>query len=134
MESSKKEEAPEEPKNEPAEPVEIEKKEEPAVGRITVNKWEKRSSLTMEEIEMRIDEISMGRNPSDGLRALYEAKYGEELEPPAELVQFTMPETSGSEDSEVPDTPEEAEPAESQAIVETERKKGFFKSVFKKKG
>lgn len=133
IKSSKKEEVREEPKSEPAAPVEAEEKTEPVVGRITVNQWKKRSSLTTEEIEERIDEISLGRNPSDGLKALYEAKYGEELEPPTELVQFTIPGGSESDDP-VSDIPDEQEPSESQAIVETGKKKGFFKSVFKKKG
>jgi hypothetical protein len=137
IKSSKKEDAAEEPKSVSAEPVEAEPEEvkKTPIARIKVNQWEKRSSLTMEEIEMRIDEISLGRNPSDGLKALYEAKYGEELEPPAELVQFTMPEDSSSDSTDyvVPEDNVE-EPEESQAIVETGKKKSFFKSVFKKKG
>ncbi|MGA1821829.1 MAG: hypothetical protein ACMUIG_04820 [Thermoplasmatota archaeon] len=136
IKSSKKEEPAEEPKAEPVEtvePVEIEKGEKSSPGRISVNSWEKRSSLTVEEIEMRIDELALGRNPSDGLRALYEAKFGEELEPPTELVHFTMPEEPESDNTEYAGT-EEEEPSESQEIVETEKKKGFLKSVFKKRG
>lgn len=56
--------------------------------KITYTSWKKRSSLTMEEIEDRIDTLSFGGKPSDSLRKLYQEKYGEDLMPPENLLPF----------------------------------------------
>lgn len=50
--------------------------------------WKRRSSLTMEEIEKRIDLLSLGSRPSETLQMLYEKRYGEQLEPPQDIVVF----------------------------------------------
>ncbi|MFW3146193.1 MAG: hypothetical protein ACMUIE_05225 [Thermoplasmatota archaeon] len=55
---------------------------------VTYAPWRKRSQMTIEEIESRVDSLSLSRTPSDSLRKLYHEKYGEDLAPPEELVPF----------------------------------------------
>jgi len=62
--------------------------------------WKKRSSLTIEEIEKRIDLLSLGSRPSETLQMLYEKRYGEQLEPPQDIVVFHESETDVPEREE----------------------------------
>jgi len=59
---------------------------------IVYNPWKKRSSLTIEEIEKRVDTLSPGRSTSDKLKKLYESRFGEELAPPGDLIPFSRAE------------------------------------------
>ena len=126
-----KEETPE--KAEPVETKEEEiREEEPEEERsIKVNPWRKRSQLTIDEIEGRVDELSLGGKPSDGLRRLYQEKYGEDLESPAEdplLIPFQADEEGDQEEETINEDAEDSpEPEE-----ENGSRKGFLKSMFGK--
>lgn len=54
---------------------------------ISYKPWSKRSSMTIEEIERKVDHLSFGSS-SDTLKKLYQSRYGEELPPPDDLVPF----------------------------------------------
>ena len=99
---------------------------------VKVNPWKKKSQLTIEEIESRVDELSLGGRPSDGLRKLYQEKYGEELESPEQddtLLPYQFEDESETE-TEMPPEEESDETEESQEGKKP--KKGIFKSVFGK--
>lgn len=55
---------------------------------VSYKPWSKRSSLTIEEIERKVDLLSIGSSSSDTLKKLYQSRYGEELPPPDDLVPF----------------------------------------------
>jgi hypothetical protein len=78
-------------KDEEEKPSEAPKKEEdkkPERSPIAYKAWNKRSSLTIEEIEKSIDTLSPGRSTSEKLKKLYESRFGEELAPPEDLIPF----------------------------------------------
>ncbi len=57
---------------------------------VTVKPYEKRSTLTIEEIEHSIDRLSSGSEHGERLRMLYEERYGEELTPPTKDINVTI--------------------------------------------
>jgi hypothetical protein len=78
----------------PPEDKEGEKEEEEAPkvpsAPVSYPPWSKKSSLTMDEIEERVDLLSLESRPSETLQMLYEKRYGEELSPPTDPVVFNI--------------------------------------------
>jgi len=93
---------------------------------IDATPWKRSSALTMEEIERRIDLLSFERNPSDSLRKIYRARYGEELAAPVESIPQAPP-TEG----EAPSAPSAPEPAAPSAELAPAEKRPFWRSMFK---
>ncbi|MBN1390197.1 MAG: hypothetical protein JXA22_06105 [Candidatus Thermoplasmatota archaeon] len=75
----------EKPPQQPSDEKKEEARTTPA-SRVTYRPWSKRSSLTIEEIEKRIDHRSLETSTSEPLRSLYRSMYGEELPPPEDFV------------------------------------------------
>ncbi|MFO8051308.1 MAG: hypothetical protein R6V01_06375 [Thermoplasmatota archaeon] len=101
---------------------------EKAALKIDRTPWKKRSPLTLEEIEHRIDELSLGGDPSESLRRLYQDRYGEDLLPPENLVPFEPAA------EELPERKAKgALPAADEEEEGTEKKdnRPFWKSLFK---
>ena len=101
--------------------------------KITYKPWKNRSSLTIEEIESRVDTLSYGAVPSDSLKKLYLERYGEDLLPPENLLPFEsvrndLPERTVK--GELPAVKEEEEDLMVRGNEEPE-KKPFWKSLFK---
>jgi hypothetical protein len=98
---------------------------------ISYKPWSKRSSLTIEEIERKVDLLSMG-STSDNLKRLYQSKYGEELPPPEDLIPFergglTLP--SRKVKGALPAAGDDAEEEGSQMVAG--EKRSFWKSLVK---
>lgn len=91
--------------------------------------WSKRSTLTMEEIEKRIDLRSIGTSTSEPLSSLYRSRYGEELPPPEDLVPFEPPRKdlpAARTREALPAAPDEEEEEEVAG-----EKRSFWKSLIK---
>lgn len=117
---------------------------EPAVRKpVTYPPWKKRSSLTMEEIEDRVDLLSLGKKPSETLKMLYEKRYGEELSPPEDPILLDIDEEDLKELPEdtsygLPPAEEEDEEEPSGSDDEenqekADQKKPFWKGLLKRK-
>ena len=130
-EDEETEEKPEEAETEKVEKPQEKPEEERKVS-VKVNPWKKKSQLTIEEIESRVDELSLGGRPSDGLRKLYQERYGEELESP-EQEKTLLPYEFEDESEAETEMHTEEESDETEEPEETKKsKKGIFKSVFGK--
>ena len=92
--------------------------------------WKKRSSLTVEEIESRVDVLSLSANPSETLKKLYQQRYGEELAPPLDLVHYEAP-SGRVQPPPDGDAPEAGLPP---AASEDPERKPFWKGLLRKKG
>ena len=104
--------------------------------------WKKASSLTIEDIEGKVDQLSLGAKPSETLQMLYEKRYGEDLAPPQDLVSFHVDDEDDSmEDlptrsySELPPVEESSEGADDEGDVDDKgsKKKRFWKGLLKRK-
>ena len=96
---------------------------------VTVKPYEKRSTLTIEEIEQSIDRLSAGSEHGEGLRRLYAERYGEELTPPEKDINVTIT-------AEKPigyGAPSPAPGKEPPGGGGEADKKPFWKSIFSKK-
>ncbi len=110
-----------------------EKEDTPTESPITISykPWNRRSTLTVEEIETRIDMLDAGRAPSESLKRLYEARYGEELPPPEDLIPFERA------DNELParksrgDLPPGPDQEEDRTPASRPQRRPFLKSLFK---
>lgn len=108
---------------------------------VTYHPWKKASSLTIEEIERRVDLLSLGSKPSETLQMLYEKRYGEDLAPPQDLVTFHVDdEEDDVEDlptrsySELPPVGEDKESTGDEEGADDEtKKKPFWKGLLKRK-
>ena len=96
---------------------------------VTVKPYEKRSTLTIEEIEHSIDRLSTGSEHGERLRRLYAERYGEELEPPVKDINVTITADRpiGSED------PTPAPGKEPSGGGDEADRKPFWKNIFSKK-
>jgi hypothetical protein len=98
--------------------------------------WNKRSSLTTEEIERNIDILSIGGSSSEKLRTIYKSKYGEELPPPEDLVPFEQGQDvlpKRRTPKALPSVSEEEEEDEEGSDLVAGEKRSFWKSIFKEK-
>lgn len=104
--------------------------------------WKKRSSLTVEEIETRVDQLSLGSRPSETLQKLYERRYGEELEAPKDLLVYHIDDEDEEDIEDHHDhfleEEEEVEPVQTlstkdQEEAEEGEKKPFWKGILKRK-
>lgn len=94
-----------------------------------VTPWSKRSQLTIEEMERRIDSITLTRRPSEKLMSMYQSRYGEELEPPLDLVPYTA---SAGPSAPSPNGPGPVQDAPAPAAGDDgAQKRPFWKGIFK---
>ncbi len=106
--------------------------------------WKKRSSITMDEIEERVDLLSLDSRPSETLQMLYEKRYGEELSPPSDPVTFKV-ESEDDEEYLLPgasirqlpsfeeEEKEEDTPGELEGPVKRKERKPFWKGLGRRK-
>jgi hypothetical protein len=93
--------------------------------------WKKRSSLTIEEIERRVDTLSPGRSTSEKLKKLYETRFGEELAPPEDLIPFERAESELPQGKPRGALPAAGETEEGTEEVSPGGRRSLLKSLFK---
>lgn len=98
--------------------------------------WKKGSPLTLEEIENRIDMLSLDSRPSETLQMLYQKRYGESLSPPEDPVLFRIEddeeeeELPGRSPGELPSYEEEEETLkEPEQPTRRKERKPFWKGL-----
>lgn len=93
--------------------------------------WKKRSHLTLDEIEKRIDQISLSKKPSERLQTMYHNRYGEDLEPPLDLVPYRV--SSGTDQPDVAPSPAPQQTSDAGNGDDSTGKRPFWKGLFKGK-
>jgi hypothetical protein len=116
--------------------------------KVSYSPWSKRSSLTIEEIEERVDLLSLGSRPSETLQMLYEKRYGEDLSPPEDLISYHVEaEVEDDDESGLPPSRREELPEFDDAFDDSRKnddedgedggekkeKKPFWKGLLKRK-
>ncbi|MCU0799513.1 MAG: hypothetical protein MUC62_07565 [Candidatus Thermoplasmatota archaeon] len=96
---------------------------------LNITPWSRRSQLTMDEVEKRVDTISLTKQPSEKLQSMYQDRYGEDLRPPLDLVPYTA---SSNGPPQAPKGPGQVQlaPSDAQADEDSPRKP-FWKGLFK---
>ncbi len=115
--------------NAPSDREEVTRVVVPASVTLNITPWSRRSQLTLDEVEKRIDSISLTKKPHEKLRSRYQSMYGENLEAPLELVPYTA---SPSVPAEEPKGPGQVQAAPSDPPTnEDATRKPFWKGLFK---
>jgi hypothetical protein len=131
IKSSKKEKTEEEEEKQETETEPVSTSEAEEKPRVRIHPWKKKSNLTIGEIEEKIDELTLGRVGTEGLKALYQARYGEELALPEEDIHLLPSNNPVDTDEE---STEEDTADEEEEIYESAPRKGLFRSVFRRSG
>lgn len=96
---------------------------------LNISPWTRRSQMTLEEVERRIDTISLTKHPSERLQSRYQSRYGEDLAPPLDLVPYTA---SPKLSAQAPKGPEQVPGAPSDALPDDgSPRKPFWKGLLK---
>lgn len=96
---------------------------------LNIAPWARRSQMTLEEVERRIDTISLTKHPSERLQSRYQSRYGEDLAPPLDLVPYTA---SPKLPAQTPNGPEQVLGAPTDALPEEgSPKRPFWKGLLK---